>query len=59
MDINDWRSLITVLGFGLFLALVAHAWRRRALPDHEAASRLVLEGEAVQPGHPAEDLGHG
>lgn len=46
MDINDLRSLITVAGFGLFLGLVAHVWRRRAKPAHDEASRLVFEGES-------------
>ena len=59
MDINDLRSLITVVSFGLFVGLVAHVWRRRALAAHEAASRLVFEGEALNTGRPQEELGHG
>ena len=46
MDINDLRSLVTVLGFLLFLALVARVWRRRALASHQRAALLVFEGEA-------------
>ena len=46
MDINDLRSLITVLGFALFLVLVARVWKRHALPSHERAARLVFEGES-------------
>jgi hypothetical protein len=46
MDINDLRSLVTVLGFLLFLALVARVWRSRALPSHQKAALLVFEGEA-------------
>lgn len=49
MDVNDLRSLVTVVGFILFLALVARTWRRRALPDHDQASRLVFEGESENP----------
>ena len=48
MDINDVRSLITVVGFGCFLGLVAHVWRARALPAHRAASQLVFEGEGLE-----------
>ncbi|MEY3287635.1 MAG: hypothetical protein RL500_2365 [Pseudomonadota bacterium] len=59
MDINDLRSLITMLGFGLFVGLVANVWRRRAAPSHEAASRLVFEGEAPGQALPSEEVGHG
>ncbi len=45
MDINDLRSLVTVIGFALFLALVVRVWRRQALPSHQAAAQLVFEGE--------------
>ncbi|MFM8665673.1 MAG: cbb3-type cytochrome oxidase subunit 3 [Betaproteobacteria bacterium] len=58
MDINDMRSLITVVGFGCFLGLVAHVWRTKALPAHRAASQLVFEGEggeAVQRHEGVED----
>ena len=59
MDINDLRSLITVAGFALFLGLVAHVWRRRAKPLHDAASRLVFEGESSSNLHPTEGSGRG
>lgn len=59
MDINDLRSLITVSGFGLFLGLVAHVWRRRAKPAHDEASRLVFEGESPSEFQGAEDHAHG
>jgi hypothetical protein len=59
MDINDLRSLVTVLGFGLFVGLVAHVWRGRAVPLHEAAARLVFDGEATSGARPAQELGHG
>ena len=51
MDINDVRSLITVVGFGCFLGLVAHVWRAKALPAHRAASQLVFGGEGVEALH--------
>ena len=59
MDINDIRSLITVAGFGLFLALVAHVWRAKAKPLHDSASRLVFEGEHSSDSHPAEGHARG
>ncbi|MEY2593189.1 MAG: hypothetical protein RI972_878, partial [Pseudomonadota bacterium] len=43
--------LITVVGFGCFLGLVAHVWRAKALPAHRAASQLVFEGEGVEAPH--------
>jgi cytochrome c oxidase cbb3-type subunit 4 len=45
MDVNDLRSLVTLLSFLLFLALVVWTLapaRRRA---HEEAAQLVFEGE--------------
>ena len=59
MDINDLRSIVTVLGFLLFIVLVAHVWRTRAKPAHEAASRLVLEGELVTEAGATQEHPHG
>ena len=53
MDLNDFRSIVTVLGLLLFLGLAAWTWhpaRRRA---SEAAARLPFEGDATEPGHGA------
>lgn len=47
MDINDLRSAVTLAGFIGFLAVVYRAWRRSEQASHEAASRLVFEGEAA------------
>ena len=45
MDVNDLRSLVTVAGLALFVALAAYTWwpRRRAV--YEAAALLPFEGE--------------
>jgi len=46
MDLNDIRSLVTLLSLMLFVALMAWTWwptRRRA---HEDAARLPFEGDA-------------
>lgn len=40
MDVNDWRSLVTVAGLVLFLALVAWTWSSKRRSAHEAAARL-------------------
>lgn len=40
MDVNDWRSLVTVAGLILFLALVAWTWSSKRQSAHDAAARL-------------------
>jgi len=56
MDINDWRSLVTVAGLVLFLALVAWTWSAKRRPAHDAAAQLPFldsdpaERGAVAPG---------
>ncbi|MCU0814500.1 MAG: cbb3-type cytochrome c oxidase subunit 3 [Burkholderiaceae bacterium] len=40
MDVNDWRSLVTVAGLVLFLALVAWTWSSKRRSAHDAAARL-------------------
>jgi cytochrome c oxidase cbb3-type subunit IV len=49
MDINDLRSAVTLIGLLLFVALVAHTWRRSRRADHDEAARLPL---ADEPGSP-------
>ena len=51
MDINDLRSVVTVLGLLLFVALMAWTWRPRARHEHDAAARLPFEGEAGAGSH--------
>ncbi len=51
MDINDVRSLVTVVSMGLFLALAVWTWwptRKAAL---DAAAHLPFEGEAQDIDH--------
>lgn len=59
MDINDIRSLTTVLGFLLFLVLVFRAWSRRAREAHEQASQLVFEGEVDSGRSSDQEIRHG
>ena len=40
MDINELRSLVTVLGLLAFVALVATTWSRKRRADHEEAAML-------------------
>ncbi len=40
MDINDLRSIVTVVGLVLFLALVARIWSRKQQAAHDEAARL-------------------
>jgi cytochrome c oxidase cbb3-type subunit 4 len=40
MDVNDWRSLVTVAGLILFLVLVAWTWSGKRRSAHEAAAQL-------------------
>ena len=45
MDVNDLRIAVTLSGFGLFLALMAHTWNRRRRADHERAALLPFMGD--------------
>jgi cytochrome c oxidase cbb3-type subunit IV len=51
MDINDLRSVVTVLSLLLFVALMAWTWRPRARNEHDAAARLPFDGEARDGAH--------
>lgn len=45
MDINDIRSLVTLLGLGLFLALAVWTWWPGRQQAHASAAALPFEGE--------------
>jgi cytochrome c oxidase cbb3-type subunit 4 len=45
MDINDMRSLITVLAFLSFIGIVLWAWSGKRKSAFDAAARLPLEEE--------------
>jgi cbb3-type cytochrome oxidase subunit 3 len=49
MDVNTLRIAVTVAGFVLFIALVAHSWSRRRTPEHSAAAMLPFVGEEDGP----------
>lgn len=59
MDISEIRSGITLLGFLLFVGLVARVWRRKAQSSHQTAARLVFEGEADPVVRPMKETQHG
>ena len=46
MDLNDVRSLITLLSLALFLGLMAWTFWPTRRSAHEAAARLPFDGEA-------------
>lgn len=45
MDLNDLRSLITLLGLSLFLVLMVWTWWPARRQAHEAAAQLPFDGE--------------
>jgi hypothetical protein len=45
MDINDVRSLVTLLGLTLFAALVAWTWWPGRQPAHTSAADLPFQGD--------------
>lgn len=45
MDINDFRSLFTVLTFMAFIAIVFWAWSGRRSEEFDEASRLALDDD--------------
>ena len=46
MDINDFRSLVTVLTFMAFVAIVFWAWSGRRRVEFDEAARMVLDDDA-------------
>lgn len=49
MDINDLRSLVTVLAFLAFVGIVAWAYSSRRAKTYEEAARLPLEDDPPAP----------
>ena len=47
MDLNDIRSLVTLLSFCLFVALMVWTWWPARQSEHEAAALLPFAGEAA------------
>ncbi|MEY2682868.1 MAG: hypothetical protein RJA09_12 [Pseudomonadota bacterium] len=45
MDINDIRSLVTVISLVTFLGIVAWAWSRSNRARFEEAAQLPFQGE--------------
>jgi cytochrome c oxidase cbb3-type subunit 4 len=46
MDLNDIRSLVTLLSLVLFIGLMVWTWYPARREAHEEAARLLFEGEA-------------
>ncbi|TAH44839.1 MAG: cbb3-type cytochrome c oxidase subunit 3 [Betaproteobacteria bacterium] len=51
MDINDFRSIITVLGLLSFLGICAWAYSRHAKAGFDEAARLPLDDEDLPAGN--------
>lgn len=49
MDVNELRSIVTVVSFVLFLALVVLTWRKRNRRDHDAAAMLPFADDVNEP----------
>ena len=47
MDLNDIRSLVTLLSFTLFVGLMAWIWWPARRGRHDAAAQLPFLGDAV------------
>jgi cytochrome c oxidase cbb3-type subunit 4 len=45
MDINDWRSLFTVMTFAIFVAIVWWAYSGHRKQAYEEAARLPLDDD--------------
>jgi len=45
MDINDLRSIVTVVSLLTFLGIVGWAWSRRNQASFDEAARLPLQDE--------------
>ena len=45
MDVNDFRSAVTVALFVLFLALVVYTWSRKRKAEYDEAAQLPFAGE--------------
>jgi cytochrome c oxidase cbb3-type subunit 4 len=45
MDINNIRSLVTLLGLALFLGLMVWTWRPAQKHAHDAAAQLPFDGD--------------
>jgi cytochrome c oxidase cbb3-type subunit 4 len=52
MDLNDVRSVVTLLSLGLFVALMAWTWWPAHKSAHDAAAQLPFAGEANEHGAP-------
>ena len=51
MDLNDWRSLVTVISFASFLGILAWAWSRKQQQGFNDAAQLPFMGEDAGQSH--------
>ena len=50
MDVNDFRSIVTVLSFVAFAGIVAWAWSRGNRARFDEAAQLPFAGESPKNG---------
>ncbi len=58
MDIDDLRTIITVLAFASFVGIVAWAWSGRRKAAFEEAARLPFTEDEADGAAPAAGAGH-
>ena len=46
LDLNIVRSVVTAIGFTLFLGLVVWTWWPRRKPAYDSAAQLPFDGES-------------
>ena len=46
MELNDVRSIVTLAGLVLFIALAVWTWMPRRRAAHDMAARLPFDGES-------------
>ena len=53
VDINFWRSVVTLVSLVLFLGLMVWTWNRRRLPAFDEAANLPF-ADADTPSEPSD-----
>ena len=57
MDVNTLRVVVMIVGFLLFLALMAHTWSKKRRHDHEEAAMLPFSSDTDGDERPTDNRG--
>lgn len=57
MDVNTLRVVVMIVGFLLFLALMAHTWSKSRRRDHEEAAMLPFSSDTDGDERPTDNRG--